>query len=97
VAYFSREMYEEAGMAFQMAAAGSQTANPELYEDSLYRLGFSYVKTENYDAAIATMLQLISASDKPEYHELLGTAYTKAGKTDEAVAEFQKAKEMRVE
>ena len=96
-AYFNRQMYAEAGTAFQKAAAGSQTASPELYEDSLYRLGFSYVKTENYDAAIATLTQLIGYSDKPEYHELLGTAYTKAGDTDSAVAEFQKAKEMRGE
>lgn len=97
VAYFRGEMYEEAGMAFQQAAAGSQAANPELYEEALYRLGFSYVKTENYDAAIATLTQLIGVDDKPEYHELLGTAYTKSGNTEAAVAEFQKAKEMRGE
>jgi tetratricopeptide (TPR) repeat protein len=94
-AYFNREMYEEAGAAFQKAAAGSQDADPALYEEALYRLGFSFVKTENYDAAISTLTQLLAASDKPEYHELLGTAYTKAGRTNEAVAEFQKAKEMR--
>jgi len=97
VTYFKLEMFEEAGMAFQMAAAGSKDVNPELYEDSMYRLGFSYVKTENYEPAIATLVQLIAVNDKAEYHELLGTAYTKAGQTDEAVAEFQKAKEMRGE
>ncbi len=96
-AYFNRKMYAEAGMAFQKAAAGSKDASPELYEDSLYRLGFSYVKTENYDAAIETLTQLIAFSDKAEYHELLGTAYTKSGRTAEAVAEFTKAKEMRGE
>jgi tetratricopeptide (TPR) repeat protein len=96
-AYFNREMYEEAGMAFQMAAAGSKDVNPELYEDSMYRLGFSYVKTGNYEPAIDTLMQLIGYSDKAEYHELLGTAYTKFGQTDAAVAEFQKAKEMRGE
>ena len=40
---------------------------------------------------------LIAVSDKPEYHELLGTAYTKTGQTNAAVAEFQKAKDMRGE
>lgn len=96
-AYFNREMYEEAGVAFQHAAAGSKDTNPELYEDAMHRLGFSFLKTENYEAAIATLTQLIAASDKPEYHELLGTAYTKSGRTDEAVAEFKKANEMRGE
>ena len=96
-AYFNREMYAEAGQAFQKAAAGAMETDPGLYEDALYRLGFSYVKTEDYDAAIATLTQLIAVSDKPEYHELLGTAYTKTGQTNAAVAEFQKAKDMRGE
>jgi tetratricopeptide (TPR) repeat protein len=96
-AYFNRERYAEAGQAFQKAAAGAMGTDAGLYEDALYRLGFSYVKTENYEAAISTLSTLIAVSDKPEYHELLGTAYTKAGQTDAAVKEFQKAKEMRGE
>ena len=96
-AYFNRNMYEEAGMAFQKAAAGAKDLDPELYEDAMYRLGFSFVKTENVEAAIAALTQLIEFSDKPEYRELLGSAYTKAGDTDRAVAEFQRAKEMRGE
>jgi tetratricopeptide (TPR) repeat protein len=96
-AYFNREMFEEAGTAFQKAAAGSRDVNPELYEDSMYRLAFTFVKTENHEAAIETLKQLIEFNDKPEYHELLGSAYTKMKRTEEAVAEFQKAKEMRGE
>ena len=96
-AYFNRDMFEEAGRAFQQAAAGAEGVDPDLYEDALYRLGFSFVKTENFEAAIATLTQLIATSNKPEYHELLGSAYTKVGRTDEAVAEFQRAKEMRGE
>jgi tetratricopeptide (TPR) repeat protein len=96
-AYFNQNMFEKAGLAFQMAAAGAKDKDPALYEDAMYRLGFSYLKTEDYQAAIDTLSQLIAFSNKAEYHELLGTAYTKAGKTKEAVAEFQKAKDMRGE
>lgn len=96
-AYFNRNMFEEAGVAFQKAAAGSKDTDPELYEDAMYRLAFSFVKTENHEAAVETLKQLIEFSNKPEYHELLGSAYTKLKRTEEAVAEFQKAKEMRGE
>ncbi len=96
-AYFNREKYAEAAEAFRMAADGSKDSDPSLYEDSLYRLGFALVKAGNPEAAISALRELIAVSDKAEYHELLGTAYTKAKKTDEAVAEFQKAKEMRGE
>ena len=94
-AYFNQDRIEEAGMAFQKAAAGAKDSNPALYEDAMYRLGFSYVKIGNYEAAIPTLQTLIEFSPKPEYYELLGTAYTKAKMTNEAVEAFQKAKELR--
>jgi tetratricopeptide (TPR) repeat protein len=92
---FQLGRYEEAGRAFQNAAALAQGKDQALYEDAMFNLGFSYMKLKNYDSAITTYKALVEVNDKPEYHEMLGSAYSNAGMSDEAVAEFRRADELR--
>ncbi len=92
--YFTLKKYKEAGQAFQMAAALSRDKDPDLYKDALFNLGVSYLKMQDYDAAITTLKRVLAIEETSEVHEMLGAAYGKKGMKEEAIKEFERAKEL---
>ena len=91
---FSLERYADAALAFQKAAAMSGDEDGDLYKDAMFNLGVSYIKVEEYDAAIATLERVLQIEETVELHEMLGAAYGKKGMKDKAIAEFERAKEL---
>ena len=91
---FILEKYKEAGQAFQTSAALSKDKDPDLYKDALFNLGVSYLKMQDYDAAITTLQRVLAIEETAEVHEMLGAAYGKKGMKEEAIKEFERAKEL---
>lgn len=91
---FSLERFADAALAFQKAAAMSGEQDRDLYKDAMFNLGVSYIKVEEYDAAISTLERAMQIEETVELHEMLGAAYGKKGMKDKAIAEFERAKEM---
>jgi tetratricopeptide (TPR) repeat protein len=91
---FSLDRHSEAAMAFQKAAALSKDMDPGLYRDAMYNLAIAYLRLEEYDAARATTERLLEIENSTELHELLGRIYSKMGMKDEAIQEYEKAKEL---
>jgi tetratricopeptide (TPR) repeat protein len=92
--HFSLDQFSEASMAFQKAAAMSKDTDIGLYRDAMYNLAIAYLKLEEYEAARATTERLLEIEDSAELHELLGRIYSKMGMKDEAVKEYERAKEL---
>jgi tetratricopeptide (TPR) repeat protein len=92
--YFSLEQYDEALMAFQKAAALAKDDDPGLYRDAMYNLAVSYLRTQDYEAGVATVQRMLETEESADLHELLGRFYSKMGMADEAVREYQKAEEL---
>jgi tetratricopeptide (TPR) repeat protein len=97
--YFSLENYTDAAQGFQKAAALSQqdVDNQDLYGDAMYNLGISYIKIEQYEDAVSIFRRLLETDETAELHEMLGAALGKLGRSDEAMAAFERAKELRGE
>jgi tetratricopeptide (TPR) repeat protein len=91
---FSLDQFSEAAMAFQKAAALSKDTDKELYRDAMYNLAIAYFTIEEYQAARSTTERLLEIEDSAELHELLGRIYSKMGMKDEAIAEYQRAKDL---
>jgi tetratricopeptide (TPR) repeat protein len=89
---FSLENYNEATMSFQKAAALAKDTDAQLYRDAMYNLAVAYLRIEEYEAGVATIQRLLESEDSADLHELLGRFYSKMGRKDEAVKEYEKAK-----
>lgn len=94
---FSLEQFSEAAMAFQKAAALSKDTDLALYRDAMYNLAISYLRLKEYDAARATTERLLETEDSAELHELLGRILSQMGMKDEAIKEYERAKELEGE
>ena len=92
--HFSLDQFNEAAMSFQKAAALSKDSDVGLYRDAMYNLAITYLRLEEYDAGVATVQRLLEIEDSAELHELLGRFYSKMGLKDEAIKEYEKAKEL---
>jgi tetratricopeptide (TPR) repeat protein len=92
--YFGLEKYDDAAGHFQRAAALAQNSDPGLYRDAMYNLAVADLRREDYEAGSATVQRLLQNEDSAELHELLGRFYSKMGKKDEAVSEYEKAREL---
>jgi tetratricopeptide (TPR) repeat protein len=93
-AHFSLDQFSEASMAFQKAAALSKDSDAGLYRDAMYNLAIAYLRSEEYDAGIATVERLLEMEDSSDLHEMLGRLYSKKGLKDKAIAEYERAKEL---
>ena len=94
---FSLEQYSGAAMAFQKAAALSKDTDMDLYRDAMYNLAIAYLRLEEYDAARATTERLLELEDTADLHELLGRILSKMGMKEEAIKEYERAKELEGE
>jgi tetratricopeptide (TPR) repeat protein len=94
---FSLENYNGAAMAFQKAAALSKDSDVDLYRDAMYNLAIAYFRLEEFQAARATTEQLLELEKTADLHELLGRILSKLGLKDEAIKEYEKAKELEGE
>ena len=95
--HFSLERYTDAAQAFQRAAALSQQDDPGLYKDAMYNLGVSYIRVEQYEDAVSIFERLLETEETPEVLEMLGAGLGKMGRSEEAMAAFERAKELREE
>jgi tetratricopeptide (TPR) repeat protein len=91
---FSLDKFNEAAMSFQKAAALAQDSDAQLYRDAMFNLAIAYLRIEEYEAGVATLQRLLEIEESADLHELLGRFYSKMGKKDEAVREYEKAKEL---
>jgi tetratricopeptide (TPR) repeat protein len=94
---FSLEKYSEAAMAFQKAAALSKDTDMELYFDAMYNLAIAYLRVEEYEAARGTTERLLEMRETADLHELLGRILSRMGMKDEAIKEYEKARELEGE
>jgi tetratricopeptide (TPR) repeat protein len=92
--HFSLEQFSEAAMGFQKAAALSKDSNADLYRDAMYNLAIAYLRMEEFDAGVGTVERLLEMEESADLHELLARFYTKMGKKEEAIKEYEKAKEL---
>jgi tetratricopeptide (TPR) repeat protein len=94
--YFAIENYSDAAQAFRKSAAISQGRSElqDLYHDAMFNLGVTYLKLEEFDAAVGTLQQLVGVAETADLHNMLGAAYSKMGMKDKAMEEFKKADEL---
>jgi tetratricopeptide (TPR) repeat protein len=96
VDYYNSNDFESAQNIFKTVISEIDDPNENLWRDASYMLGVCQLYTEDYDACIATLESLVKVdSEDPEYFNILGRAYAKAGnmeKASEAVQTYQRLK-----
>jgi tetratricopeptide (TPR) repeat protein len=96
VDYYNANNFASAENIFKTVSDEIGDPKEPLWQDANYMLGVCQLYTENYEACIATLENLVKADpEDPEYFNILGRAYAKNGdmeKASEAVQQYQRLK-----